>query len=856
MKTKTTSPAFRRNGKTALFLAIQCCLLLSSHAQARDAYSQSLLELDNPDAKSIDMSAFNSGAQMPGTYRVDVVVNNQAVETTSIDFVLVKDATGKGTLQPCLSIAQLQQYGVKTELYPKLGQGKCADLSAIPQASANFIFGEQRLALSFPQAGMSRSAKGNISPERYDQGIPALLLNYSLSGSNAYIHGQENTNTQYANLRPGINLGPWRLRNYTTWRRDEKNNDTWDTIYTYAQRDIIRLKGQLVLGDSNSPSDVFDSVPFRGAQVASDEDMRPDSLRGYAPVVRGIARSNAEVVIRQNGYVVYDNFVPPGPFEISDLYPTGSGGDLNVTIKEADGTERHQIVPFASVPLLQREGQLKYSLTGGQYRSYDHSVDKTQFAQGTAIYGLPYGLTGYGGLQASSKYQSTAVGLGVNMGLLGALSADMTQSWSTAKYEDKQRGQSWRARYSKNLSDFGTYFALAGYRYSTEGFRSLSQVMDTYRDVTSSTFNERRRNRAELSVTQQLWEGAGSVSLSAVREDYWDANSTLRSVGAGYNNSWGGISYSMNYDYSTNIPTAAGGTSTGHNSQFSLNISVPLDRFVKNTWANYNLSTANTGGTTQSLGLNGVALEGNNLSWGAQQGVNSQGGSSSTNLNSTYRGSYGEVTGGYSRSGDTHTLNYGLNGGVVVHQHGVTLGQPLGETIGLVKIPGGKNIDILNQQGVHTDNWGYAILPYLNPYRLDEVSLNTETLGNDVELPKANKTTVPTRGAVVEVAFSARSGSRVIMNLRQSDNSPVPFGALVTQLNDQNDDNDKSAAAQASQASIVGDGGDVYLSGLAQKGTLLVKWGNELGQRCQVDYTLPETKPTSGVYTLNGICRR
>jgi outer membrane usher protein len=59
-------------------------------------------------------------------------------------------------------------------------------------------------------------------------------------------------------------------------------------------------------------------------------------MKGYSPVVRGIAQSNAQVTIRQNGYVIYQSYVPAGPFAISDLYPTAGSGDLNVTIKEAE----------------------------------------------------------------------------------------------------------------------------------------------------------------------------------------------------------------------------------------------------------------------------------------------------------------------------------------------------------------------------------------------------------------------------------------------------------------------------------------------------------------------------------------
>jgi len=827
-----------------LSAAVHCSLFFPAQSLARDVYSRNLLELDNPDYKNIDLSAFNAGSQLPGNYRVDVVLNNEPVETTSLDFI--QGADGQPALQPCLSVEKLRQYGVRTELYPALGREKCASLSAIPQASARFKFSAQRLELTIPQAAISRSARGTVSPDQYDEGIPSLLLNYSLNGASNSGNGHS-SNTQYANLRPGLNAGPWRLRNYTTWMRDEKGETRWDTVYSYAQRNIVRMKAQLTLGDSSSPSDIFDSVPFRGVQIASDDDMLPDSLRGYAPVVRGIARTNAQVVVRQNGYVVYDSYVPPGPFEITDLYPTGSGGDLDVTIKEANGSEQHMVVPYASVPMLQREGQMKYSLTGGQYRSYDHDVEKTPFIQGTMIYGLPHGLTAYAGMQGADNYTSMALGTGVNMGILGALSADVTQSDAIPEGQARVKGQSWRVRYSKSLTDTGTYFALAGYRYSTGGFRTLNEVMDSYRDTPPTSVPDRRRNRAELSVSQQLWQGAGALSVSAVSEDYWGSSSTMRSFGVGYNNNWKNISYSLNYTRNSNVITASGGQMGHGESLFSLNVSVPLDMWMRNTWASYSLSqSSGGGGTNHNLGLSGTAFENDRLSWGVQQGIAGGGnGSNTTNMNGTWRGTYGELSGGYAHSGDMQRLNYGASGGVVVHENGVTFGQQLGETLALVKIPEASGVDISNQTGVKTDFRGYAILPYLSPYRVNNVMLNTETLNDDVELPKNQKSVVPTRGAVVRTEFVARTGNRVLMTLRQPDNTPVPFGATVT-----------DAGNPDAEGSIVGDGGDVYLSGLAQKGSLMVRWGRELSQRCQADYTLPPSRPKSGVQTLSAMCRR
>lgn len=860
MNSKNNSP-----GKKNKFRINRLAYLIGSHlfmlsgifldAHARDFFNPALLELGNESQGLSDLSVFEEGSgQLPGTYRVDIYLNNELQDTRDVKFITAKDKEGKETLQPCLSIAQLNEMGIKTDLYPGVGEptAACANFSAIEQAKAEFRFSAQQLLLSFPQVAISKKARDYVPETQWDNGIPAFLLNYNLSGSNNYARDGNagNSNSQYANLRPGINLGAWRLRNYTTWNRSSEGQDKWDSVYTYAQRNIVVLKSQLTLGDSTSPSDIFDSVPFRGAQLASDDDMLPDSMKGYAPVVRGIARTNAQVIIRQNGYIIYQSYVAPGAFEIDDMYPTGGSGDLYVTIKEADGSEQIMVVPFASLPVLQREGRLKYSLTSGQYRSYDGSVDNTPFSQATAIYGLPKGFTGYGGGQFSSHYQSLALGVGKNLGELGALSTDVTQAWSTSQNQPKDNGQSWRIRYSKNIVQTGTNFAIAGYRYSTNGFYTLQEVMDTYRDTSDRQLLERRRNRSELTISQNLWQDAGSLSLSWVSEDYWNSNRTMRSVGAGYNNSWQSISYGLNYSYNENAQ-ANNNSNNGRgrvyqrDQIFGLNISVPLSSFLANSYANYNLSTSKHGNTSNNVGLSGTALKDNNLSWSVQQGYTSQGTGNSGYMNTDYRGTYGEATAGYGYDRNSQRLNYGLQGGIVGHEDGVTFGQPMSETIVLVRAEGASGVGVNNQTGVKTDWRGYAIMPYASPYRKVNVRLNSETLPDNVDLTLTDQNVVPTRGAVVRANFNANVGLRALMTLQKADGTPVPFGAMVT-----------DPAQKTAQGFIVGDAGQVYLTGMAQRGALDVKWGSEAHQQCRVVYALTnQTTNMTGVQTVNGQCK-
>lgn len=109
---------------------------------------------------------------------------------------------------------------------------------------------------------------------------------------------------------------------------------------------------------------------------------------------------------------MYETTVSPGEFLINDLYPTGYGGDLNVTVRESDGTEQTFSVPYASVVQLLRLGSSRYAITGGEVRN-DSLRDKPSLYQATYQRGLTNAITGYGGVQDNEHYSALQVGAAV-----------------------------------------------------------------------------------------------------------------------------------------------------------------------------------------------------------------------------------------------------------------------------------------------------------------------------------------------------------------------------------------------------------------------------------------------------------
>lgn len=373
----------------------------------------------------------------------------------------------------------------------------------------------------------------------------------------------------------------------------------------------------------------------------------------------------------------------------------------------------------------------------------------------------------------------------------------------------------------------------------------MQEVLDSYGD--SSALQERRRNRAELTMSQTLSRELGSLTLSAAREDYWNSARSMASWSVGYNNYWRNISYGLTWTYSRNGSAASydggRGRNSDHDQQLAFNVSVPLEKFLPQTWASYGMNASKNNGTTHNIGINGVALENNSLNWNVQQGYGTNGVGYIGNMNGDYKATYGEVTAGYSYDRNSERLNYGLQGGVIAHADGITLSQPLGETNVLIKAPGAYGVNIRNQPGARTDYRGYTVVSNISVYRKNDLTLDPQSMPDDVELEINTDTVTPTRGAVVRADYLAKVGRRVLMTLTDN-NHFVPFGAVVT-LADGNQSN-----------FIVGDRGQVFLSGMPEQGAIVATWGRQSSQQCRADFSLPKQSTYAGITEVSASCHQ
>ncbi|MFK2874295.1 fimbria/pilus outer membrane usher protein [Dyella lipolytica] len=824
-----------------------------------------------------DLSRFEHGNPvLPGSYNADVYLNNVWVGRSDVRFAAT---SANASAMPCIDRRLLDQLGLhpaklSAETVASLSDPKtCVSMgSLIPGATMAFDMSQLRVDVSVPQAYLGQVARGYVNPEYWDAGVPAALLNYNFNSYRSRSQGQTQT-TSYLGLNSGLNLGPWHFRedataNWESGAAGAPARSQWQNINTYVQRDLSSLRAQLTIGDSFTDGAVFDSYGIRGIQLGTDDRMLPQSLQGYAPVVHGVAQTNAKITVRQNGVVIYETTVSPGPFTLSDLYPTGYGGSLQVTVTEADGRVSTFAVPYASVAQLLRPGITRFDIAVGQLR--DATIqDKPAVVQATVQHGFNNLLTGYAGIAGSQGYGALLAGAAINT-RYGALAMDVTEADAHIRGYSTQSGQSVRLTYSKIIPSTGTTLSVATYRYSTGGFLSLTQAEQardyarqginafdvvpqqivptidgvpaqsvltpaqqaaltgsafTTNPILSATGVERQRSNFTLSVNQSLGHNGGSFYANVSASDYWNRRGNDTQFQVGYNNHFHQLTYSLSATRSVDP--------LGHyDNEYFVSVSLPLGRNTHSPTFTLNVSHDQQGGSQDQAMLNGTLGSDSQFNYSAAATHSSDGGGNAGSVNVGYRSPYAVFNASYGDGNGYSQASVNASGSVIAHPGGVTFGQPLGDTVGIVYLPDAAGARLANAPGARVDRFGYAVVPYLTPYQLNTIQIDPKGLPLDVQLDATSAQVVPYAGAVVMLKFKTENGRTLIVRARLKDGEALPFGAEVF--------NEKGFSL-----GVVGQAGQILLRGVDQAGRLTARWQDDNGaaQSCSFDYRLePKSK--------------
>ena len=788
----------------------------------------------------------NGGEVSTGTYQTDLFINSKFIEKTNIQFIENKD----NKVVPCFSPEQLENAGIILKSDATNSCGTLAEL--VGSGTSYFDIANLRLNLSIPQSLVKQIPRGYVSPSQLDNGASIGFINYygNFYHNNYSSLGQNySQDSAYLSLNGGVNFGDWQFRQQSSLN---SNNDEmkWNNIRSYVKRPIPKIQSELSVGQLVSSGRFFSGLSFNGVNLSTDDRMLPDSMRGYAPVVQGIATTIAKVSIYQNGRELYQTTVAPGPFKITDLYPTSYNGDLNVVVTEADGSSSEFRVPFSAVPESVRQGAFKYNFDIGQTRDIG---EDTPFTNLTTQYGLSNAITLNNGIRLADGYQSAMLGTAYTNSL-GAFGTELTYSRADVPDEGHLQGWMFGANYSKTFQSTDTTIALAGYRFSTEGYRDFTDVIALHQaekdDVDFQSITYKERSRATLMLNQSFGD-LGSLYISGSASNYRDEKPNDYQFQLGYGKTFNnGVSLNasatrqktsvQNYT-AENIDFIETDFSKQAQITYGLSLSIPLDKktpYARNLLLNYN---GGADSNSYQATVNGDIAAFKDLTYSASASYDDQ--ADATVWNAGINKRFQNVnTSVYASMGkDYWQASANVQGALAIHRGGVTFGPYLSETFALVEAQDAEGASLMNVQGTKINKSGYALIPALTPYRYNTIALNPEGMSSKTELIEGDIKVAPYSGAAIKVNFNTRQGYALLIQSQLVSGEAVPLGSDI-----QN--------PQGENIGMTGQNGQMYLRTAEPTGKVYAVWGDEPNDRCTIHYQLNDEQQNVTLAHLTEIC--
>ncbi|WP_435952411.1 outer membrane usher protein [Dryocola sp. BD626] len=780
--------------------------------------------LDVKDRSNIDLSQFSrAGYIMPGEYVLAVRVNKSALQERAIKF-FAPDSDPDGS-EPCFTPEIIHELGLKAEAEKELVAwhgGQCLSLTPLNGVTVRGDLGNSAIYVNMPQAYLEYTSENWDPPARWDEGVPGVLFDYSVNAQTVHQQSQSGSDTRSVsgNGVAGANLGPWRMRadwqaQYNHSGSESTQNLNWSSYYAY--RAISALRAKLTLGEGYLSSGMFDSFRYLGGSLVSDDNMLPPNLRGYAPEVTGVAKTNAKVTISQQGRVLYETTVAAGPFRIQDLNNAVSG-KLDVKVEEQDGSVSTFQMDTANIPYLTRPGMVRYKFALGRPSTTDHKTSDLTFANGEFSWGVNNGWSLYGGGLGADGYTSAAVGVGRDLLALGAISVDMTQSRAELPEEGTKSGGSYRVSYSKRFAETDSQITFAGYRFSERNFMNMSQYINRRFYSQSSANLGGGKELYTLTFNQQLRELNSSVYLSYNHQTYWD-----RPTNDNYS-----LSVAHYFDLGRLKNLSVNGTAfrnkynDNNDDGIYMSLSIP--------WGNSGTlsydASANGSSNSQSLRYNDRIDD--NTSYNVATGVTDGQGSGSGYI--THLGDKAEVSGSASvQNSEYASLSMSVRGGMTATAHGAALHRTgiQGGTRMMVDTAGVSDVPVQGYNAVTNSNiFGKAVVSDVSSYYRNTVSVNLDKLGDNVEATRSVVEGTLTEGAIGYRKFGLIAGQKAMGIVKLADGTTPPFGATVLNKDGQ-------------QTGLLNDEGSVWLSGIVAGETMTVNWDGI----AQCSISLPDPLP-------------
>ncbi|HEY9461258.1 MAG TPA: fimbria/pilus outer membrane usher protein, partial [Paralcaligenes sp.] len=296
---------------------------------------------------------------------------------------------------------------------------------------------------------------------------------------------------------------------------------------------------------------------------------------------------------------------------------------------------------------------------------------------------------------------------------------------------------------------------------------------------------------------------------------------------------YGGVSWSRSFNSGISL-SISGNQNLNDRGDRSiyLNLSFNWDKGV----SAYSSAVQSKGANTYSVGVNRSAPIEGDWSWSVQgQQADQQGASASAQVSTRMR--YLDFNAGANSAGASQNAYAGASGSIVAMGGGVFASRRIYDGFAIVSTDGVPDVPIKNQNRPvgNTDSRGLLLVPGLQSYQDNKISIDPTDLPIDMHIDRVNLNVVPRLASGLNVKFKMERVLAASLILHRPDGQNVAMGGQVF-LN-----------GSQQTAGWVGYDGRVYVEGLKADNHLLVQ---DDGENCAVRFpyhakadTLPEIGP-------------
>ncbi|WP_284962240.1 fimbrial biogenesis usher protein [Citrobacter portucalensis] len=770
---------------------------------ARTNFDLQALRENNLNPALADYYAFASRFT-PGEHVVSLSINGQRVGLVTAQF----DKRG----QLCADDAFLAQAKIKKDKDSK--PEKCRDLTAMwSNGIIDLDPSMDEVAITLPVSAIDNTVKTTKS--NYNGGV-AGLLNYSGYAMRNEYQG-DNVERYQGNFQLGFNVGDWIFRSTQLVSNASDSSFQHDSLFTYAQRTFTDYGKLLQLGEISVTNTQFGIPTIRGLQWIPDTSLSPGTGSGID--VTGIAYTNrAQVEVRQNGTLIYSTLVPAGPFTLPDIPVISGSSDLQITVKENDGSQHHTTMSASTFRGNRLNRANGFSLAGGQVKNLNSRYpDPWVFtmSQGWSLSRHINASTGM--MMADNHYY----------GFSGMLDAIPFQNFLTLLgYQGSIDNQS---QTDGQKFTFDVSYVLpynlgisAGSSYSTRDYRDLTGIYDDYDDLSIVKYD----SNVSLSWGHDI---LGGFSLSYYSSQAWNSKDDSRTFSTSWYKTFGRTT--LNVNWQTNV-----GHNDNNDKMLYVSLSVPLGNVSTTHWVRDRKKD-----TTWGSGVSGSLSPNNQYSLGVERNYSdndtaSLSGALSSNLHYTSLSLTADADDQRNR-----TYSATLQGGVMLHPHGITFSPySIEDTFGLVTLDKPvAGVEIQTSRGtIWTDKWGQAVVPALSPNQESWLDLNTQTLPQNIDVNNGKAVLNVSRGSVTNWQFTTLSQRQVILDIKQANGVKLPAGTAIVDQDGQ-------------YITTAPDSGIVFLNDTYPGHQLFALTE---GKRCALHFSLPKMASETFFEEVKGTC--